>query len=314
VGYIVVHHGLVGVLDPTSVYNHPAAWANPWLWAGIHGAFILAMSVVCLITWRLNERAHELTQVVLDSAGEGIVGVDLEGRATFVNAAAARMLERSADELIGQHLGSLALDPPDPPEAACRLYAGLGPEAPSPVEDTFRTRSERRFPVEYLSSEIRERGQLTGAVVVFKDVTRRWAEREALSQSEAQLRQAQKMEAIGQLAGGIAHDFNNLLSIIIGRGELLGNRMKSRANQEAVELIVSTARRAATLTGQLLAFSRQQMLQPRALDLIEVVTGMATMLRRLIGEHIELTTVADRAAGLVHADAAQIQQVIPTWW
>ena len=308
IGYVVVHHGLVGVLDPTSVYNHPAAWTNPWLWAGIHGGFILAMSLVSLVTWRVNERAHELTQVVLDSAGEGIVGVDAQGRATFVNAAAARMLERSVEEMIGQPLGPLVLDPPDPASAPCRLYASLGTDAA--VEDVFRTRDGRRVPVEYVSTELRARGTLTGAVVVFKDVSRRQAEQEALRQSEAQLRQAQKMEAVGLLAGGIAHDFNNLLSIIIGRGELLRERIRSAAHQEAVELITITAKRAATLTAQLLAFSRQQVLQPQVFDLVEVVASMATMLRRLIGEHIELKTVAARKPALVRADIAQIQQVI----
>ncbi len=311
VGYVVVHHGLVGVLNPASVYNHPAALADPWLWAGIHGAFILAMSLVCLVTWRVNERAHALTQVVLDSAGEGIVGVDLQGRATFVNAAAARMLGRTVGQLIGRNLGALVLDSPDADATACRLYATLGTDVPSgAVEDTFRTSDGRRFPVEYLSTEIREGGALTGAVVVFKDISRRKAEKEALQHSEAQLRQAQKMEAVGQLAGGIAHDFNNLLTIIIGRCELLRDRVKSRPSREAVDLITSTALRAATLTGQLLAFSRRQVLQPRVLDLVDVVRGMAAMLQRLIGEHIELITMADSAVAPVLVDSAQIQQVI----
>src|SRR5881397_113993 len=110
IGYVVVHHGLVGVLDPQSVYNHESARAQPWVWAGIHGAFILAMSAVTLITWRVTETASALTEIVLESAGEGVIGVDMLGKATFVNAAAARMLRCAAEDLVGRPLGSQ--DPP----------------------------------------------------------------------------------------------------------------------------------------------------------------------------------------------------------
>src|SRR5712691_1711828 len=126
IGYVVVHHGVVGVLDPQSVYNHASAWAHPWAWAGIHGAFILAMSAVTLVTWRVTEAASALTEIVLESAGEGVVGVDVSGRATFVNAAAARMLRCSADDVVGRPLGPRVLDPPDPEGTPCRLYASLG--------------------------------------------------------------------------------------------------------------------------------------------------------------------------------------------
>src|SRR5436190_18388649 len=147
IGYVVVHHGVVGVLDPQSVYNHGAAWAHPWLWAGIHGAFSLAMSAVTLTTWRVTETASALTEIVLDSAGEGVVGVDLQGRTTFVNAAAARMLRCSAEDLIGRPLGAVILHPPDPAGAPCRLYANMsvGP-APDAAEDFFRAWMAGRSP------------------------------------------------------------------------------------------------------------------------------------------------------------------------
>jgi CheY-like chemotaxis protein len=118
------------------------------------------------------------------------------------------------------------------------------------------------------------------------------------------------MDAIGQLAGGIAHDFNNLLTVIIGRGQILRDRLKGEANQRAVTLITSTAERAASLTQRLLAFSRKQVLQPRVLDLSVVVSGLASMLQRLIGEHITLVTLGDRPLGRVSADPSQIEQVI----
>src|SRR6266705_906145 len=300
IGYVVVHHGVVGVLDPQSVYNHGAAWAHPWLWAGIHGAFTLAMSAVTLTTWRV-------TEIVLDSAGEGVVGVDLQGRTTFVNAAAARMLRCSAEDLIGRPLGAVILHPPDPAGAPCRLYANMsvGP-APDAAEDFFKSVDGRAFPVEYVSSQIREHGNVEGAVVVFRDVSQRRTTQAALQESEARLRQSQKMDAIGQLAGGIAHDFSNLLTVIIGRGELLRGRLTSSSDRETVSLITETAERASILTRQLLAFSRKQVLEPRVLDLGEVVAGMASMLRRLIGEHISFITAIDPNGTPVWGDVAKL--------
>src|SRR5207249_940508 len=210
-----------------------------------------------------------------------------QDRTTFVNAAAARMLRCSAEDLIGRPLGAVILHPPDPAGAPCRLYANMsvGP-APDAAEDFFKSVDGRAFPVEYVSSQIREHGNVEGAVVVFRDVSQRRTTQAALQESEARLRQSQKMDAIGQLAGGIAHDFSNLLTVIIGRGELLRGRLTSSSDRETVSLITETAERASILTRQLLVFSRKQVLEPRVLDLGEVVAGMASMLRRLIGEHI----------------------------
>jgi signal transduction histidine kinase len=132
-----------------------------------------------------------------------------------------------------------------------------------------------------------------------------------LSRTQAQLRQAQKMEAIGRLAGGVAHDFNNLLTVIGGRaaGVLAGLAPDDRKRRD-VELIMETTDRAAALTRQLVAFSRKQVLQPRVLDLNELVAGIVPMLQRLIGEHITLETRAGRDLGLVRADPTQIEQVL----
>ncbi len=134
---------------------------------------------------------------------------------------------------------------------------------------------------------------------------------EALRRSEEQLRQAQKMEAVGRLAGGIAHDFNNILTAIAGYSELLLGRIGEAGQlRKDVEGIRKAAERAAALTRQLLAFSRRQVLQPKVLDLNAVVAGMAPMLRRLIGENIELITVTAERPGLVKADPGLLEQVI----
>jgi PAS domain S-box-containing protein len=127
---------------------------------------------------------------------------------------------------------------------------------------------------------------------------------------EEQLRQAQKMEAVGRLAGGIAHDFNNLLTAISGYSEFLIAGLEDERQRRHADEIRKAAARAASLTGQLLAFSRRQVLQPRVLDLNHVVTDMDMMLRRLIGEDVELVALLDNELGAVLADPTQIEQVI----
>ena len=139
---------------------------------------------------------------------------------------------------------------------------------------------------------------------------RRRAE-EALRKSEEQLRQAQKMEAIGQLTGGVAHDFNNLLSVILSYSALLADEMTPDDPRRSDLLEIKTAgERAAALTRQLLAFSRQQVLQPRIVDLNQVVAGMEKMLRRLIGEDLEFTVLPASSPVRVSVDPGQMEQVI----
>jgi PAS domain S-box-containing protein len=150
--------------------------------------------------------------------------------------------------------------------------------------------------------------QLRGVTV---DLTERKRAEEALGQAEGQLRQAQKMDAVGKLAGGIAHDFNNLLMVIRGDSELILRRLPDghplRANAEGIR---EAADQAATLTRQLLAFSRKQVLAPAVLDLNQVVAGLHKMLERLIGETIDLVTVTAPDLGRVTADPGQLEQML----
>jgi nitrogen-specific signal transduction histidine kinase len=130
-------------------------------------------------------------------------------------------------------------------------------------------------------------------------------------QLEEQLRQAQKMEAIGSLAGGVAHDFNNLLTIINGYSDLMQEQLPVGSPlHESLHNIGQAGQRAASLTRQLLAFSRKQVLEPKVLNLNATVTDTANMLQRLIGEDIELTTRLDPALGRVRADPGQIEQIL----
>jgi two-component system, cell cycle sensor histidine kinase and response regulator CckA len=128
---------------------------------------------------------------------------------------------------------------------------------------------------------------------------------------EEQFRQSQKMEAIGRLAGGIAHDFNNLLGVILGYTELAGRRLGDESAAAApLEQIRKAAERAAALTGQLLAFSRKQVLMPEVLDLSAFITDLSTMLHRVIGEDVELVTVLHEGLGMVRADRGQMGQAL----
>jgi signal transduction histidine kinase/ActR/RegA family two-component response regulator len=161
--------------------------------------------------------------------------------------------------------------------------------------------------------ELEERtAELVAANVVLTDeISERTRVEQALRESQAQLRQSQKLEAIGTLAGGIAHDFNNLITVISGYTELaLMRAEKNSSSAEDLRQVVDAADRAANLTHQLLAFSRKQVLQPTVLDLGDVVSGIAPMLRRIIGEHIELRIQSSTALGRVRADRGQVEQVL----
>jgi PAS domain S-box-containing protein len=166
-----------------------------------------------------------------------------------------------------------------------------------------RTSTGRAIEVEIPVREITYRGK-PAHLAVLNDITER-------RRLEDQLRQAQKMEAVGMLAGGVAHDFNNLLTIITGYSQIILNSLKpGDQNRHSAEQIMKAGDRAAGLTKQLLAFSRRQALQPRVLDLNKVVSGLAVMLERLIGEDIELRLKLDSGLGQVSADPGQLEQVI----
>jgi signal transduction histidine kinase/CheY-like chemotaxis protein len=159
------------------------------------------------------------------------------------------------------------------------------------------------FPIEASISQIEVAGQKLFTVIL-RDITER-------KQLEDQFRQAQKMEAVGRLAGGVAHDFNNMLTAIIGYSQLVKAQLDA-ANplRHDLEEIEKAGQRAAGLTAQLLAFSRKQVLQPKVLDLNEVISDIDKMLRRLIGEDIDLVTLTSPGLGHVRADPGQVEQIL----
>ncbi len=258
----------------------------------------------------LLERFKRQNELILNSAGEGIHGLDLKGKTTFINPAAARMIGRGEHELIGQAHHTLLhhskADGTSYPPHECPIFATLRDGAIHHTDnEVFWRKDGTTFPVEYISTPIRDDlGKVVGAVVTFRDITER-------KHLEEQLRRAQKMEAVGSLAGGVAHDFNNLLTGILGFSDLLLDQLGHAGPlREDVNEIKKAAERAASLARQLLAFSRQQVLAPQLLDLNTVVADVDKMLRRLIGEDVNLVAVRAPVLGRVKADPGQIQQVI----
>jgi PAS domain S-box-containing protein len=205
------------------------------------------------------------------------------------NAAASNLYGFTSDEFRGMTLSDVQVPEQD----------GAAPS----VVSQHRTKTNRLIEVETAVHDI-EYGGRKAQLTVLLDVTGR-------RQLEDQLRQAQKMEAVGMLAGGVAHDFNNLLTIISGYSQLILNNLSaSDPNRHSAEQIMKAGERAAALTRQLLAFSRRQVLQPKVFELNKLVASLSTMLQRLIGEDVELRLVLPPEVGRVSADPGQIEQVL----
>jgi signal transduction histidine kinase len=177
--------------------------------------------------------------------------------------------------------------------------------APFDLEVQVLTATERRIWVRAIGLGERDAtGAITRIHGAFQDID----ERRTLQE---QLRQSQKMEAVGRLAGGVAHDFNNLLTVILSYADFLLEDLKEGDPiREDINEIRSAGIRASDLTHQLLAFSRQQVLQPRVVDIAHILHGMEKMVRRLLGEDVELSLLTTRQVGKVHADPTQIEQII----
>ncbi|MCB0196348.1 MAG: PAS domain S-box protein [Anaerolineae bacterium] len=192
IGYVFFHHGVAGVIDPTAVYNHPDAFAHPWKWATIHGAFILAASVAGLISWRVNESLRTTIELILNSTGEGIIGIDLHGKITFMNPAAAEMTGYEVKELMGHRLSGLFYQAEGttarPFESKAWIKALTEKDCvQSAIEGTFWHKDRTTFAAEYICTPIRKAGIVVGAVVVFKNVTERLQAQAALQKAKEEL-------------------------------------------------------------------------------------------------------------------------------
>ncbi|WP_051324985.1 hybrid sensor histidine kinase/response regulator [Candidatus Solirubrobacter pratensis] len=241
-----------------------------------------------------HARVRTELAAVLDAAMDAIVVVDGDRRFVAANAAASRLYGLSTGELIGRRMDDFV-----GAERAGRDFAIF--LARGRVEGTW----EGSHGGEHRVLDIRGTAEFRPGLHLFvlRDVTER-------RRLEAQLRQAQKMEAVGQLAGGIAHDFNNLLTVISGYGRLAERRIGAGPGAQELNEVARATERATQLTRQLLAFSRQQVLEPVILDVNEVVTGLLPMLDRLIGDDVAVAVLAADALPSVRADRPQLEQVI----
>jgi PAS domain S-box-containing protein len=234
---------------------------------------------------------------------------DLKGKILSMNQAAAKLMGYEKELLLRMNIQDILA-----PEVRDRFKEYLNEiekQGETKGEMLIQTKTGEKRVVEY-SNTLRTEGISTPIVrSMAHDITeRRQAEKDKRALEE-QLRQSQKMEAVGQLAGGVAHDFNNLLTVIQGYCDLILKDLdeKNRFFQDMQE-IKKASEHATSLTRQLLAFSRKQILQPKILDLNDLVLNMDKMLRRLIGEDIELVTLLSKDLGRVKADPGQIEQVI----
>jgi PAS domain S-box-containing protein len=255
--------------------------------------------------------SYERFYAVTDSARDAIVSTDEQGAITFWNRSAGTIFGYGDDEALGAPLTQFMADADVPRyrEALTTLRSGAEQTVGLTIEITAVRKGGQVFPAEFsLSAWPSVHGTAVTAVV--RDVTERKQAEALLHLRDEQLRQGQKMEAIGRLAGGVAHDFNNLLTVITGYGEMLVDGLAADEDRRPAEQILKAAGRAASLTRQLLTFSRRQALAPQVLMLDQIVADAKKMLGRLIGEDINFTTSIDPALGNVLADPGHMEQLL----
>jgi PAS domain S-box-containing protein len=281
---------------------------NAWIITDASGALIGMQAVARDITERRQaEEALRTAEAKYRALVEqSLMGVYImqDDRLVYVNPKAADLLGYTQQEMIDAPLPFEFIHEQDRALVRDQL-ARLDPERAPSVQLTVRgVRKDGEVIQVEAFCVVTEFGSQRAVLTTVHDISDR-------VKLEDQLRQAQKMEAVGRLAGGIAHDFNNLLTAIRGNAELMSHRVrKDPAMAAEVDEILHAADRAASLTRQLLAFSRKQVLQPIALDVNEIISGVAKMARRLIGTDVQLRLDLARSVSQVLADPAQVEQVL----
>jgi two-component system, cell cycle sensor histidine kinase and response regulator CckA len=262
-------------------------------------------TLYCVVSRDLTERrqaeqalrdSEERFRKLAEAAFEGIA-ITEAGTIIEANAQLASLLGTTVTELIGKSVVTFVA-----PESRASVEARIRSGSEQTYEHLVLRADGSVFPVEAQGKTLRVGGR-TLRVTAIRDASQR-------KSLEEQLNTARRMESVGRLAGGVAHDFNNLLTVILSVTKLLELTPRSVAEREDLEQIKGAAERAASLTGQLLAFARRQIVEPRAVDLNELVSGVQKLLERVIGEHIELRVVLSPGLATITADPGQVEQVL----
>ncbi|MDZ7767920.1 MAG: ATP-binding protein [Woeseiaceae bacterium] len=242
-------------------------------------------------TRQMSERLRS----TLENISDGFIMLDKDWRLTFINLHGEAMVNRTRNELLGKSFWKIF------PEAVGSPFESHYKGA---VKRNQSVNFEEYFPPLKTWFGVSAYPSDEGLAIYFRDITH-------LKSLETQLQEAQRLEAVGQLTGGIAHDFNNLLTVVIGNAELLAESLDDKEEPlELVHSIQSAANRGADLTKSLLAFARRQPLQPKAVDAVALVHGLETLLRRAVGEDIDLKINAEQNLRLVQVDPAQLESAL----
>jgi two-component system cell cycle sensor histidine kinase/response regulator CckA len=250
-----------------------------------------------------------LTAYSVNHASDSVFWLDTKGHIVFVSESTCERHGYSRDELLTMEVYDL--DPDLSREHWAENWRRIKADGVMHIETTHRTKDGDVFPLELKANYVAFGGAEYNCVFG-RDITERRRAEEVLRERDEQLRQAQKMEAVGQLAGGIAHDFNNLLAAVVGYSDLLLAREGAfdLSVREDIEEIRRAADRASSLTKQILAFSRRQALRPTVASLNVVLDGMGPLLSRTLGEDIDLVIIPDPDLALVDVDIHQFEQVL----
>jgi PAS domain S-box-containing protein len=264
---------------------------------------------------RANEELHRRTieqlgeyrsrlASIIDSSEDAILSKDLNGMITSWNKGAERIYGYAPEEIVGKHISLLT--PGDRPDEIAEILQKIARgESTEHYQSVRVTKDGRHLSVSISVSPLRNAwGEIVGASAIARDIT-------AQKRTESQLRQSQKMEAIGRLAGGVAHDFNNILGIINACSEFLRERIDPASEPSVyVENIKKAIERGRSLTKQMMAFSRTSAVQPRVLDLNERLREISKLLRPLLGDDIEVLIVPRSATAVVEMDPGQLDQIV----
>ena len=249
---------------------------------------------------------RRLFEAIINDAPQALIISDASRKIFLVNPAVTSIFGYAPDELIGQNARALYANDDDYERVRVRLDVDplASERSVDPLQVTCRRKNGEAFPAEIIATAIRDKDRnLLGYMRLIRDLTQQVKQEEAL-------RRSQRMDALGQLTGGIAHDFNNLLTIIIGNHELFDERPDGEEAREFIRRANEAAQMGARLTSRLLSFSRQRKLEPTVLKLNEQVLNMMDLLRRSLGETVNMTTALDADLWTVRVDPSEIENAV----